>query len=290
MKTATKMLSSSEYPTASMILPMKETILKQLTEIPADDNAEPDDDDGQHVPRRRTLPVVNECKMAIVFYLQSRYTSGEDNSVGFLEESSALDPRFKSLSWLSKPDQDAVFARIVIGASAEIDKQRRADQERTDDNNCIPIETESTESADGGSNPAQNEDPSTSTSTSDPVPRKKRSAMEMMFGTLVSNTIDIPENEVQLNVQLIKEQLRRYRLTPVDLNADPSQWWKVNQIQFSTLISLAQKYLCVAGTSVPSERMFSAAGNLLSAKRSCLSSSNLDMLLFLNKNLKLNLE
>ena len=48
----------------------------------------------------------------------------------------------------------------------------------------------------------------------------------------------------------------------------------------------AKKYLCVPATSVASERVFSSAGDIVSAQRSCLRSDHVDKLLFLKKNMR----
>ncbi|XP_065843450.1 uncharacterized protein [Oscarella lobularis] len=63
-------------------------------------------------------------------------------------------------------------------------------------------------------------------------------------------------------------------------------WWKSHIIQFPVLSKMAEKYLSMAGTSVPSERSFSAAGQLISERRSRLKPENGNMHLFLHKNLK----
>lgn len=73
-------------------------------------------------------------------------------------------------------------------------------------------------------------------------------------------------------------------LPVVDIAADPLIWWKENRQHFPNLLVLALDYLAVPPSSVSSERMFSAAGRLVSKARSRLSSKNVDMMLFLNKN------
>ena len=65
------------------------------------------------------------------------------------------------------------------------------------------------------------------------------------------------------------------------------QWWKKNEFFFPNLSILAKRYLCVPASSVSSERVFSLAGELVNKKRSRLSPSNINMLIFLNKNLRL---
>ena len=44
---------------------------------------------------------------------------------------------------------------------------------------------------------------------------------------------------------------------------EPLSWWKREQHSFPILAQLAHKYLCVCGTSVPSERLFSQAGYIV---------------------------
>ena len=66
---------------------------------------------------------------------------------------------------------------------------------------------------------------------------------------------------------------------------DPASWWEFREEQFPALSKLAEKYLCIPSTSVASERVFSKAGDLISAKRSRLKPKHVDMYLFLNKNM-----
>lgn len=70
----------------------------------------------------------------------------------------------------------------------------------------------------------------------------------------------------------------------LDRNDDALQWWKSNSGLYPYLTQLARKYLSVPGTSVPAERLFSKAGELISAKRNRLKPENVNMFLFLNKN------
>ena len=65
---------------------------------------------------------------------------------------------------------------------------------------------------------------------------------------------------------------------PVLTETDPLiLWWTGEKGHFPTLAKLAQKYLCVCGTSVPSERIFSKTGCINDNFWSCM---NVDKLLF----------
>ncbi|XP_076048272.1 E3 SUMO-protein ligase ZBED1-like [Oratosquilla oratoria] len=66
---------------------------------------------------------------------------------------------------------------------------------------------------------------------------------------------------------------------------DPLRWWKNHSQFFPLLQDKAKHYLCIPATSVPSERVFSQAGEFILDRRNCLSDENVNMLLFLNKNM-----
>ncbi|XP_036067046.1 zinc finger BED domain-containing protein 4-like [Oryzias melastigma] len=65
---------------------------------------------------------------------------------------------------------------------------------------------------------------------------------------------------------------------------DPLQYWKNNRKTYPHLYLLALKYLCTPSSSVPCERVFSKAGELVSKRRNRLGAKTLQKLLFLNKN------
>lgn len=69
-----------------------------------------------------------------------------------------------------------------------------------------------------------------------------------------------------------------------DKNSDPLQWWIQHAETFPNLATLARKYLCIPATSVPSERLFSSARNIVSAKRNSLKPAKVNQLCFLAAN------
>ena len=61
---------------------------------------------------------------------------------------------------------------------------------------------------------------------------------------------------------------------------------EVREQQYKYLSQLVKKKHCITASSVPSERLFSSAGNLVTQKWSCLSPENVDHLVFLYENSK----
>ena len=74
---------------------------------------------------------------------------------------------------------------------------------------------------------------------------------------------------------------------PSQTSSDPLlTWWKLNAAIFPGIAGLAKKVLAVMATSAASERNFSLAGHVVSARRSRLSGSSVNDILFLNNALR----
>ncbi|CAF4628728.1 unnamed protein product [Rotaria sp. Silwood2] len=108
-------------------------------------------------------------------------------------------------------------------------------------------------------------------------PEQKKKEFDL-FDIMITNNIVIPTNSRDGELLIYENEREIHR------NENPLEWWNANQTKFPTLSKLAFKYLCIVGTSAPSERMFSATGHLTSDRRSRLTPENADILLFLNKN------
>lgn len=67
-------------------------------------------------------------------------------------------------------------------------------------------------------------------------------------------------------------------------NSDPLKWWKDRENVYPGLSVIAKRFLGIVATSVPSERVFSAAGQVISDRRSLLKSENVEKILFLHFN------
>lgn len=71
------------------------------------------------------------------------------------------------------------------------------------------------------------------------------------------------------------------------MESNPLVWWKDNQNQFPHLAKLANSYLGIPATSVPRERVFSTAGDIVTAQRASLLPDNVDKMVFLKNNVQL---
>ncbi|GBC25170.2 zinc finger BED domain-containing protein 4-like [Rhizophagus irregularis DAOM 181602=DAOM 197198] len=71
-----------------------------------------------------------------------------------------------------------------------------------------------------------------------------------------------------------------------DPNINPFEWWNHNRHRFPILSILARKYLSIPATSVPSERLFSDAGNSMTNKQTRLSPKFFQEILFIKRNSK----
>jgi len=78
-------------------------------------------------------------------------------------------------------------------------------------------------------------------------------------------------------------EFRNYLDTNIsDFHIDPLLFWTNNFNRESELVKLALKYLIIPATSVPSERLFSKAGDILNKKRSSLSPKRVEQLLIMS--------
>ena len=115
-------------------------------------------------------------------------------------------------------------------------------------------------------------------------PPQKKSVMAELFGELFTSE----KGTTKTLSQITEEEVMAYRLTgciPVDEN--PLAWWRSNEHKYPHIAKLARRYLAVPGTSVPSERVFSTAGDIVHASRSRLLAENVDKLIFLQKNMRI---
>lgn len=163
-----------------------------------------------------------------------------------------LDPRHKHLGFLLPASRISAHSQLLELATAEHESSTSTDEATMGDVESTDVPVQGAEL------------------------QKHTSAMTLLLGeTYTTSGNDDLENEVNM---FLKDP-------PALLDSDPTEWWKVNEGRFPRLASLARQYLCIPGTSVPSECVFSAVGLTVNRLRTRLTPEHVDMLIFLNKNI-----
>ncbi|XP_017544709.1 E3 SUMO-protein ligase ZBED1-like [Pygocentrus nattereri] len=162
-----------------------------------------------------------------------------------------LDPRHKHLEFLPPATRRSAHSKLLELATAERDS--------------VTATGAATAGEDG--NTVQSAAPQRHGATS---------AMSLLLGETYSNA---RKGGVESEVDMYLKD------PPALLESNPTFWWKVNEGRFPKLAKLAKRYLCTPGTSVPSERVFSAAGLTVNRLRTRLTPDHVNMLIFLNKNI-----
>ncbi|CAL9706522.1 unnamed protein product [Knipowitschia caucasica] len=173
---------------------------------------------------------------------------------------SMLDPRHKHLSFLSA-DKKTLANQILCDLAAKIPCMEDGEGELVADG----------DNGEEGQESASRPRDSASSRPED----NTATAMALLLGNAYfCNAINTSEIEVK---NFLTEN-------PISLEVNPVHWWKTNATRFPRVANLAQKYLAIPGTSVPSERVFSTAGLTVNRLRTRLSPEHVDMLIFMNKN------
>ncbi|XP_077386781.1 E3 SUMO-protein ligase ZBED1-like [Festucalex cinctus] len=257
LKLATKLLSEEKTPTLSIVSPLLAKLRSEFGENHSD------------------LAVIGKMKENFRQDFESRYNYIQD----FLNNASALDPRFKDLHFMDADNtvKDVIFLRIAD----QVEDMARADGMLDDESQAAQAE------GDGRGHREEEDDNEVEEMEEDErdeelEPPKKRSAMDQLLGGFLA-PVRRPQQTIR---ERAKEEITKYRgRDGLDVNGDVLQWWK-EQVDLPLLSKLARSYLSIPATSVPSERVFSTAGDIITAERSRLLPEHVDQLIFLKKNLK----
>ena len=124
---------------------------------------------------------------------------------------------------------------------------------------------------------------SQATEEDEPACKLCKSAMEDLLDDFFQ--AETPTRNTNV-AQTIQREIDMYKTQPTTpLSSDPLVWWRGNAAKFPHIATVARVYLGIPATSVPSERVFSTAGDVVTAQRSRLSGEHVDQLIFLKKNL-----
>lgn len=195
--------------------------------------------------------LAKELSNTITEELNKRFGQCENN--GILTQATFLDPRFKKNGFKSENIVTRVKDSITTAAAAIHDGLINTPATATE---ATRVQTQQANT---------NED-------------------DLIWGDFdrrMSSVIVTPTSSAIMEVRQYLEEAYISRLD------DPLMWWRGRTLVYPRLFHLARKKFCVVATSVPSERVFSKSGQLISERRSRLSAKNVQMIMFLNWNLKL---
>ena len=94
----------------------------------------------------------------------------------------------------------------------------------------------------------------------------------------------------ELKIKLRNELDRYQSYDMLDVSECPFSWWAKHKQVFPNISKLALNVLFIPATSVPTERLFSTAGQIITERRNRLQPENAEKLIFLNLNLHKEIE
>eukprot|EP00105_Crassostrea_gigas_P035346 XP_019919494.1 PREDICTED: uncharacterized protein LOC109617585 [Crassostrea gigas] len=193
--------------------------------------------------------VLVSFKEAVTKDLSSRFPkSDHDLATHHAVLTCALDPRYKSLKFMTDEQRNLVKSNIE-----KFDTQT----EHVPVEPPVVVKSENTDNAESN--------------------KAEVNAMSFLLGDLV----DLTGEEVDAEKSLVQEYEMFVRETAVKGNADPLDWWKNKADSYKKLAPIAKFFLCIPGTFVPSERVFSDTGNIVTKKRASLDPDTVNQLVFL---------
>lgn len=117
-------------------------------------------------------------------------------------------------------------------------------------------------------------------------PDIKPSTSACALDDLFSDTFITKVEPAKPVIDRANEEILAYKSEPVvPLSDNPLLWWKERELRYPLLANVAKYYLCIPATSVPSERVFSKAGQVVNDRRASIKPKHVDYLVFLNKNM-----
>ncbi|CAH2019760.1 unnamed protein product [Acanthoscelides obtectus] len=199
--------------------------------------------------------IPEECKQlteALLSSLQKRFSNIEFNKM--FAEATILDPRLKKFGFDSKTAFECAKKNLIsyvtrnTPSSSEVTK-RNDEQIQTDG---VELTKKTTKSAIWES-------------------------FDWAIANVVSSVNPLTAGIIEVEKYLDEPLLQR--------DCDPFMWWEQRKHVYPRLYVLMKSRLSIVATSVPSERIFSKAGQTLTEKRSSRQGQKVSMLLFWNSNL-----
>jgi len=118
-----------------------------------------------------------------------------------------------------------------------------------------------------------------------PEKKVKVNALQDLFAEEDKEVMIIKVDKAKTIPERVRREISEYKEeTPLISSTDISMWWFTSSNRYPILSTIAQRYLCMQASSTPSERVFSTAGDTISAERARIQPEKANQLIFLNKN------
>ena len=271
LKDITTMLCTESSSTVSIIVPLLEDL--KNNKLKPSQRSKNDMTEAEKT--------IEEMKKQMKADLQGRYTTNREQ----LCLASAMDPRFKALPFLEEQQQESVYSALANLAMSKA-TAIKVKVEPGLPPPALPAppdlpETVKKEPEEPQLPALAVPDASAKTETEELDTSPPSSLLQGLLGDVFITGCEPAKSKCEL----VQAEIVKYRSErPIPLNSDPLQWWKVNAYQYPMLFPLAKALLCIPATSVPSERVFSTAGDIVTQSRAALKAKHVDMLIFLKKN------
>ncbi|KAL4085139.1 hypothetical protein QTP88_011338 [Uroleucon formosanum] len=190
---------------------------------------------------------VNLMANSLKAQLKKRFEEIEDNEI--ISQAAILDPRFKQFGFKNENK----FNKALSILRTRISNIKLP----SDSNPQKPLETV--------------------TSTPQPTSSLLWKVYENKVGKLKSIQNPTAAGLIELD-KYMQEPL-------IDRHDDPLKWWYERKSIYPRLYTFVLKRLCITATSVPCERIFSEAGQIITQKRNSLNTKKASQLIFLHNNL-----
>nr|XP_022910666.1 zinc finger BED domain-containing protein 1-like [Onthophagus taurus] len=203
------------------------------------------------------MPEVNQMAEKLKLELHNRFSDMEDNEL--ISQATVLDPRFKKFGFITQTSYSDAIEKIC--------------SENTSTNTMIYY--------------IENTASYNHTST---LPESNKSCLDILwkdFDLEVQNHLTPQDTS-----DIVKKEMDKYLEEPLlarkdiyGVIQDPLVWWHQRKHIYPNLFQIMKKRMCVMATSVPCERIFSKAGQIVSEKRERLTTNKIAQVVFLSYNL-----
>lgn len=254
---APNFLDASEWNIISECVPL----LKPLELMTAELSGE------KYITMSTIIPLIRGLQLSvrnlrpetnIGLWLQSKLLETISSRLGILEsnkivaKSTFLDPRFKKTAF--GLEENAKNAQIWILDEITAKSSTLSTENNLEENNPTPLE------------------------------KSELNDQSSLWSYFKEKVKSVKINSTNTTTATLS--VRQYLELPhCDLTSNPMDFWRRHRFMMPELCELYEKYVCVPATSVPSERLFSKAGQLVNLRRNRLCPKNVNMILFLNSSL-----